>query len=271
MNAIDRIDACDPLIKVPVIITIYFWIIKILATTVGETGADYLIFNLHFGLIATSVAMSALLAAFLYAQVKSKTYVPWLYWATVVLVSIVGTLITDNLTDNLGIPLETTTIGFSLALAGTFGLWYFHERSLSIHSIFTAKRELFYWAAILFTFALGTAAGDLAAESLAWGYAVSALVFGAAIAAITIGFYAFKLNAILAFWLAYILTRPLGASLGDYLSQPLGNGGLGLGTVVTSVWFLAAILTLVVFLTITRADAPRLQTGAPQLQADETA
>jgi uncharacterized membrane-anchored protein len=271
VNAIHQTDSGNLLIKVPVIITIYFWVIKILATTVGETGADYLIFNFDFGLGATSVAMSALLAAFLYAQVKSKTYVPWLYWVTVVLVSIVGTLITDNLTDNLGVPLETTSIAFSLAMVGTFGLWYLKERSLSIHSIFTAKRELFYWAAILFTFALGTAAGDLAAESLGWGYARSGLVFGGAIAAIAIAFFAFRLNAILAFWLAYILTRPLGASFGDYLSQPVSNGGLGLGTVVTSAWFLVAILTLVVFLTVTRTDAPRLPADAPQLQVDESA
>lgn len=271
MSAIDQTDATNLLIKVPVIITIFFWIIKILATTVGETGADFLIFDLHFGLSATSLAMSALLAAFLYAQVKSRTYVPWLYWVTVVLVSIVGTLITDNLTDNFGIPLETTAIAFSLALVCTFGLWYVRERSLSIHSISTARRELFYWAAILFTFALGTAAGDLAAESLALGYANSALLFGGAIAVIAIAFFAFRLNAIVAFWLAYILTRPLGASFGDYLSQPLGSGGLGLGTVVTSAWFLAAILTLVAFLTITRADAPRLLTDAPRLKVDEAA
>jgi len=269
MSDLERTADPSLFVKVPVIITIYFWIIKILATTVGETAADYLIFNLHVGLSATSVVMSGLLAAFLYAQVKSKTYIPWLYWATVVLVSIVGTLITDNLTDNLGVPLEVTTIAFGLALVGTFGLWYVHERSLSIHSIYTAKRELFYWAAILFTFALGTAAGDLAAESLNWGYANSALIFGAAIAVIAIGFFALRLNAILSFWLVYILTRPLGASFGDYLSQPVGNGGLGLGTVVTSAWFLMAILSLVIFLTFSRVDAPRPEAEPLPILADE--
>jgi len=269
VNDLERSPDLSLFVKVPVIITIYFWIIKILATTVGETAADYLIFSLHVGLSATSLVMSALLAAFLYAQVKSKTYIPWLYWTTVVLVSIVGTLITDNLTDNLGIPLETTTVAFGLALVGTFGFWYLSERSLSIHSIYTAKRELFYWAAILFTFALGTAAGDLAAESLDWGYANSALIFGGMIAAIAIAFFVFRLNAILAFWLVYILTRPLGASFGDYLSQPLSHGGLGLGTVVTSAWFLAAILALVVFLTLSRVDAPRLETQPRPILADE--
>jgi len=269
MKDLARRSDLDLFVKVPVIITIYFWIIKILATTVGETAADYLIFNLHVGLSVTSVAMSVLLAAFLFAQVKSKTYIPWLYWVTVVLVSIVGTLITDNLTDNLGIPLETTTIAFGLALVGTFGLWHLRERSLSIHSIYTAKRELFYWAAILFTFALGTAAGDLAAETLAWGYANSALIFGGMIAVIAIAFFALRLNAVVCFWLAYILTRPLGASFGDYLSQPLSHGGLGLGTVVTSAWFLAAILALVAFLTLSRVDAPRLETQPLPMLADE--
>jgi uncharacterized membrane-anchored protein len=259
VNSVQRTDTTDILIKVPVIITIYFWTIKVLATTVGETAADSLIFNLHAGLTATTVVMSGLLAALLYAQLRARTYVPWLYWTAVVLVSVVGTLITDNLTDNLGIPLKLTTILFAVALVTTFALWYRSEKSLSIHSIHTCKRELYYWTAILFTFALGTAAGDLAAESLQLGYANAALLFGAAISAVAIGYYAPKLNAVIAFWLAYILTRPLGASFGDYLSQPASNGGLGLGTVATSAMFLAAILGLVMFLTITRIDAPKLQ------------
>lgn len=262
MNAPQVINENTLLIKVPIIITLYFWIIKILATTVGETGADFLIFNLHFGLSNTSLLMGAMLAVFLFAQVKTKAYIPWLYWMTVVLVSIVGTLITDNLTDNLGVPLAASTIAFSIALAVTFWLWYRIEGSLSIHSIYTAKRELFYWAAILFTFALGTAAGDLMAESVGLGYALAALMFGAVIVLITLGYYAFKLNGILAFWLAYILTRPLGASIGDYLSQDVANGGLGFGTVSTSVIFLVAIVALVSYLTITRTDALALTQNA---------
>ena len=245
------------LIKVPIIITLYFWVIKILATTVGETGADFLIFNLNWGLPITSALMGAVLLGFLVVQVKAKTYIPWLYWLTVVLVSIVGTLITDNLTDNLGVPLQVSTAAFSAALAVTFWLWHKVEGSLSIHSIYTVRRELFYWAAILFTFALGTAAGDLLAESVGLGYAISALAFGAVIALITTGFYAFKLNGILAFWLAYIITRPLGASIGDLLSQDVSNGGLGLGTIGTSAIFLVAIVALVSYLTIARVDAPK--------------
>lgn len=254
----NKMTANSALVKVPVIITLYFWVIKILATTVGETGADFLIFNLHFGLPATSALMGVVLAGFLFAQVKTQRYIPWLYWMTVVMVSIVGTLITDNLTDNLGVPLQASTAAFSILLILTFWLWHKVEGSLSIHSIYTQRRELFYWAAILFTFALGTAAGDLMAESVGLGYAVSALVFGAVIALITTGYYAFKLNGILAFWLAYIITRPLGASIGDLLSQDVANGGLGLGTVVTTAVFLASILALVGYLTISRVDAPLL-------------
>ncbi|WP_218079588.1 COG4705 family protein [Anthocerotibacter panamensis] len=237
--------------KVPEV-TIFFWIIKIMATTVGETAADFLIFNLNFGLTGTSILMGVLLLVFLLIQVRSKQYVPWLYWGTVVLLSIFGTLITDSLVDNFGVALQTTTIVFSVSLLATFAGWYASERTLSIHSIYTTKRELFYWAAILFTFALGTAAGDLAAEGMHLGYATSALIYGALIGVITITYYAFKANAIMAFWIAYVLTRPFGASCGDFLSQPTSNGGLGLGTVGTSAIFLVAILGLVSYLSITQ-------------------
>jgi uncharacterized membrane-anchored protein len=254
----------DPaLVKVPFVITLFFWVIKILATTVGETGADYLIFNLHFGLPATSWIMGVLLAAVLTAQIRTRRYTPWLYWISVVAVSIVGTLITDNLTDNLGVPLLASTIGFGIALIATFVLWYRVEGSLSIHSIASVRRELFYWAAILFTFALGTAAGDLLAESVGLGYATSALIFAGAIALIATGYYGFRLNGVLAFWLAYIATRPLGASMGDFLSQPVADGGLGLGTVATSALFLTAITALVAYLTRSRADAAPIAASLP--------
>jgi uncharacterized membrane-anchored protein len=256
MNTVAVSNANSLLIKVPIIITLYFWIIKVLATTVGETGADFLIVNLGWGLPVTSLLMGGVLAVFLYVQVRRRTYIPWLYWMTVVLVSIVGTLITDNLTDDLGLSLVSSTIAFGVALPITFWLWYRAEGSLSIHSICTAKRELFYWAAILLTFALGTAAGDLLGESAGLGYGLSAVIFAAVIVLITLAFYVFKINGILAFWLAYILTRPLGASMGDFLSQNHAAGGLGLGTVCTSAAFLAAILGLVWYLTVTRKDAP---------------
>ncbi len=235
--------------KVPQV-TFLFWVIKIMATTVGETGADFLAFNLHLGITLTCALMSVICLFALLGQVGAKKYVPAIYWTAVVLISIVGTLITDNLVDNAGVPLKTTTISFSVALIVTFFLWYKTEKTLSIHTIFTVRRELFYWAAILFTFALGTAAGDLFAERMGLGYLVSALIFGGLIAVITIAHYFLKLDAVTAFWLAYILTRPFGASCGDFLSQPERYGGLGLGTISTSIVFLMIILGLVVYLTV---------------------
>lgn len=238
--------------KVPQV-TIFFWIIKIMATTVGETAADFLNFNLYWGLTNTTLVMGGLLIATLYFQMTATKYVPALYWLAVVLISVVGTLITDNLVDNLGVSLETTTIVFSVLLILTFGVWYASQKTLSIHSITTKKREMFYWLTILFTFALGTAAGDLVAESLNWGYLLSAIIFAALIGAITLA-YRFKLNAVTAFWFAYILTRPLGASLGDYLSQDRSEGGLELGTTGTSIIFIVIILGLVIYLTKTKTD-----------------
>jgi len=243
----------EALNKVPEV-TLYFWLIKVLCTTVGETAADYLDTNLNMGLTNTTYVMSVLLAAALVAQFTVRRYVPGVYWLVVVLISVVGTLVTDNLTDNLGVALTTTTAVFSVVLAATFAIWYAVERTLSIHSIRTPRREAFYWLTILFTFALGTASGDLVAEKMNLGYWPSALIFGGVIAAITLAHYKLRLNAVLAFWLAYILTRPLGASLGDYLSQAKADGGLGLGTVGTSALFLTAILALVVYLTVTRRD-----------------
>jgi len=194
--------------------------------------------------------MSGLLLLALLIQFKLKRYIPISYWLVVVLVSVVGTLITDNLVDNLHISMVTITALFSIALGAIFALWYASEKTLSIHSIYSTKRELFYWAAILFTFALGTAAGDLVAEHFSLGYAVSALIFGAIIAVITLAYYRFGLNAVLPFWMAYILTRPFGACIGDLLSQPVSAGGLGLGTVGTSGVFLITIFGLIAYLTI---------------------
>jgi len=231
-------------------VTIFFWIIKVLATTVGETVADFLSGNLNLGLSFTSYIMSGMLLIALLNQFRLKRYVPTSYWIVVVLMSITGTLITDRLVDELGVSLVTTTIIFSLILSAVFGIWYSNEKTLAMPSINTAKRELFYWLAILFTFAFGTATGDLLAEFLRLGYAQSALVFGALIAIITSGYYYFRMNAILAFWIAYILSRPLGASMGDLLSQPAKNGGLGLGTVGTSMLFLAIIVSLVIYLSL---------------------
>ena len=240
--------------KVPEV-TAYFWIIKVLATTVGETFGDFLSVTLGLGLPGAAAIVGALLAAVLVLQFRARRYVPPVYWTAVVLISIVGTLITDYLVDTAGITLPVTTVVFAVLLAATFSIWYASERTLSIHTITTSRREAFYWLAILFTFALGTAAGDLMAEKLGLGYALSAVIFAAAIALIFIAHKTIGLGAITAFWAAYVLTRPLGASIGDYLSQPGADGGLGLGTVTTSVIFLAAILALVGYLTVSRRDA----------------
>ncbi|MFI6626043.1 hypothetical protein [Streptomyces sp. NPDC050528] len=239
--------------KVPEV-TAYFWIIKVLCTTVGETAADLLNEKAGLGLTGVSLLMSALLAVVLVVQFRTAAYRAGVYWLAVALISVVGTLISDNLTDNMGVPLETTTTVFAIALAVVFVVWYRREGTLSIHSIDTTGREAYYWLAVLFTFALGTAAGDLVSERMNLGYWLAATLFALAIGAVAIAHRALGLGAVVSFWIAYVLTRPLGASIGDYLSQPTGDGGIGLGTVVTSALFLAVILGLVVHLAVTRKD-----------------
>ena len=239
--------------KVPEV-TAIFWVIKILSTTVGETGADYLAVHVGLGATTTAVIMVCLLAIALILQLRGRRYVPWMYWLTVVLVSIVGTQITDLLTDKLEISLYLSTAVFACALAATFAIWNGAERTLSIHTIVTTRRELFYWAAILFTFALGTAAGDLATEALGLGFQIGVLAFGGLIAIIATAYY-LGANPVLTFWLAYILTRPLGASLGDLLSQSRNYGGVGLGTIYTSIAFLTVIVALVTWVTF-EGDRP---------------
>jgi uncharacterized membrane-anchored protein len=234
--------------KVPEV-TLIFWIIKIMATTVGETGADFLAVHVGLGTAITGGIMVVLLIAALFVQLRSRRYVPWIYWLSVVLVSVVGTQITDALTDGLEVSLYVSTIVFALLLGATFAIWYWNEQTLSIHTIITSRRELFYWAAILFTFALGTAAGDLATEELSLGFRVGVVVFAGLIALIAIAYY-LGANAVLTFWIAYILTRPLGASLGDLLSQAPAYGGLGLGTIGTSLLFFTVIAILVAVVSI---------------------
>lgn len=240
--------------KVP-LVTLAFWVIKILATTVGETGADFLNFNLGFGLTYTSLLAALVLSGFLWLQLRQDRYVPWIYWTCVVFLSIVGTLITDNLSDNFGVSLYASTAAFAIALAATFFLWHRAEHTLSIHAITTPARERYYWLAILFTFALGTAAGDLVSEQLGLGYALAGAIIGGLILLITVGYYAKLIGSVLAFWSAYVLTRPLGASAGDYLTQAPKDGGLGLSTMTVSAVFLVIIIVLVAYLTISKVDA----------------
>lgn len=231
--------------KVPEV-ALTFWLIKMMSTTVGETAADYLIFRLHLGLTLTSLLMGLLLLVALLLQMRHNTYEPYRYWLTVVLVSIFGTLVTDNLTDQLDVPLFASTACFSVMLIMVFATWFRQEKSLSILAINTPKREGFYWLAILVTFALGTAAGDWVSEGMNLGYIHSTLLFSGLIAAIAAGYYILRLNQVVAFWLIYILTRPLGASIGDLLSQSQKNGGLDLGVTHTSAAFLLIITLLVI-------------------------
>jgi uncharacterized membrane-anchored protein len=243
MKKSSTVFSADWLNKVPEV-TLTFWIIKILSTTVGETGADFLAVNAGWGQGATNTLMAALLAAALLAQLHTSRYTPWIYWLTVVLVSIVGTQITDLLTDGLGVSLYISTSVFAVVLATIFIVWYRVEHTLSIRDIVTRRRELFYWSAVLCTFALGTAAGDLATEALGLGFTWGAVAFGTLIA-ITYVIRRIGGNAVLSFWIAYILTRPFGAALGDLLTQAKSYGGLGMGPMWTSAVFLMIIIILV--------------------------
>lgn len=246
--------------KVPEI-TVWFWIIKILCTTVGESFADWINVTLGVGLEVTAIIFTAVLMGALTWQLLLRRYVPFVYWLTVVVVSVAGTLYTDILTDDLGIPLAASTTVFALILAVVFGVWWRSQRTLSIHSITTTRREVFYWLAILVTFALGTASGDWILELTGWSPGVSVLLPAGLILAVVLG-WRLGANAVLSFWLAYILTRPLGANLGDWMGFRTTDGGLGLGVGLTSIIFLTAILATVIFLSITRVDAA--ETSRPE-------
>jgi uncharacterized membrane-anchored protein len=236
--------------KVPEV-TLAFWLIKVLSTTVGETGADFLAVNAGWGQTATRVAMASLLGVALFIQLRTRRFTPWIYWLVVVLVSVVGTQITDLLTDGAGLSLYVSTPAFGVALAAVFAIWMAVEHTLSIQSIVTLRRELFYWAAVLFTFALGTAAGDLATEALGLGFKLGTLLFGTLILTAYVAWRR-GANAVATFWIAYVLTRPFGAALGDLLTQKRSYGGLGLGAMWTSALFLAVI---VAFVALAQANA----------------
>jgi uncharacterized membrane-anchored protein len=263
-------NARQMLSKVPEV-TVFFWIIKVLCTTVGETFADWVNGKLGDNLNTTTAVMGTLLVIALVFQFRAPKYVPSIYWVTVVLISVVGTLITDNMVEHFNVSLTTSTIIFGVAMLATFALWYASEKTLSIHSIYTRRREAFYWVAILFTFALGTAAGDLIAEKYNLGYFKSVLLFAGLIALVGLAYGYLRLNAVFAFWAAYVLTRPLGASIGDLLSQPRTlpadgdpasfHPGLGLGTTITSLIFLGAILGMVVYLAYAERRRPTIVTG----------
>ncbi|MER6068086.1 hypothetical protein ABT187_04320 [Streptomyces sp. NPDC001817] len=244
--------------KVPEV-TVWFWVIKVLCTTVGESFADWINMKLGVGLVNTAWIFTAVFVVVLAVQLRLKRYVPFPYWLTVVVVSVTGTLYTDILTDQLNVPLWISSAVFSVLLAVVFGVWWARERTLSIHSVTTLPRESFYWLAVLVTFALGTATGDWTLELTGWSPGVSVLLPLGLIAAITL-LWKFGANPVLSFWLAYILTRPLGANIGDWLASPKvaqnpgDPTGLDLGTFTTSLIFLGLILATVVYLTVTRSD-----------------
>ena len=242
--------------KVPEV-TVYFWVVKVLCTTVGESFADYVNSTLGFGLTTTTVVFSAALVLVLVAQFRLRQYVPGVYWLAVVLISVVGTLLTDNLTDGQGVALWVSTTVFAVLLAGVFGVWYARERTLSIHCIVTTARESFYWVTVLVTFALGTAAGDWTLDLTGWGPGLS-VVLPAGLIVVVFAAWRRGAGPVLSFWLAYILTRPLGANIGDYLGSAHADGGLGLGTFGTSVLFLTTILAVVVHLSRTKKDRTEL-------------
>jgi uncharacterized membrane-anchored protein len=239
--------------KVPKI-TLYFWIIKILSTTVGETGADYLADDLSWGLMTTAYLTGGILTIATITQLKLSKYIASSYWFVVIVMSIVGTLITDILVDDYEISLVTLTIVFSLAMLGIFSIWYKKEKTLSIHSIDTLPRESYYWLVILIAFALGTAAGDLSSESANLGYSLSLGLFTGAIAIVTGLYYAKVIDSITAFWIAFILTRPIGASLGDLLIQLPEDGGLGVSAGLVNMVFFGIILLLISYLSISKQD-----------------
>jgi uncharacterized membrane-anchored protein len=251
-TALDRPGVRLMLNKVPEV-TIWFWVIKILCTTVGESFADWINMTLGVGLVKTAVLFTVIFVVVLAVQMRHRRYVPFAYWLTVVVVSVTGTLYTDILTDQAGVPLWISTAVFSVLLAAVFGIWYARERTLSIHSIVTTPREGFYWLAVLVTFALGTATGDWTLELTGWGPSRSVLL-PLALIAITTALWRFGADRVLTFWVAYILTRPLGANIGDWLATPDSEKGLGLGTFATSIIFLGAILATVIYLSVTRAD-----------------
>jgi uncharacterized membrane-anchored protein len=251
-SALDRPGVRLMLNKVPEV-TLWFWVIKILCTTVGESFADWINMTLGVGLVNTAVLFTVIFGVVLAVQMRLRQYVPFPYWLTVVVVSVTGTLYTDILTDQIGVPLWISTTVFSVLLAAVFAIWYAREGTLSIHSIVTTPREAFYWLAVLVTFALGTATGDWTLELTGWGPGKSVLLPLALIGIVTI-LWRFGANPVLTFWLAYILTRPLGANIGDWFATPSSEKGLGVGTFVTSIIFLGAIMATVVYLSITHAD-----------------
>lgn len=241
--------------KVPEV-TVYFWIIKLLTTAMGETTSDYLVHQFN-PIIAVAFGGIGLVVAMI-LQFSVRRYIAWIYWLAVAMVAIFGTMAADVLHIGLGIPYLVSTVFFTITLAVIFSIWYWSEKTLSIHSISSIRRELFYWAAVITTFALGTAAGDMTATTMGLGYFSSGVLFAMLIGVPAIAYWRFDLNEIFAFWFAYIVTRPLGASFADWIGRTRSMGGLGVGTGRVSLVLLIFIVGFVCYLTITRKDTKKI-------------
>lgn len=237
--------------KVPEI-TIFFWIAKLLTTAMGESTSDYLVYHMNPYLAVILGGVGLVLALIL--QLAVRRYYAWIYWLAALMVAVFGTMAADVLHIVIGVPYLDSTIFFSVVLAIVFVAWYLTEKTLSIHSIYTLRRELFYWAAIMATFALGTAAGDMTASTLRLGYLLSGVLFAVLFALPGLGYGLFRLNAIFAFWFAYIMTRPLGASFADWFGKPKSFTGLGLGDEPVTLVLAILIIGFVGYLTITHKD-----------------
>ena len=246
-------------LKVPARIAAIFWAIKLLTTAFGESTSDYLVHNVNpylavvGGFVVFAVAMAL--------QLRVDRYVPWVYWLAVAMVALFGTMAADVLHVEFGVPYVVSTLLFAILLVAVFWSWSRAEPTLSIHSITTTRRELFYWAAVLVTFAMGTALGDLAAYTVKLGFLSAGIVFAVLFVLPGVAFYAFRVNSILAFWTAYVMTRPLGASFADWTGKARHAGGLGIGDGTIAFILGALIVAGVAYLTVTRSDQPARHEG----------
>jgi uncharacterized membrane-anchored protein len=249
--------------KVP-LITAYFWIVKLLSTAMGEATSDYLVhrFSPYLAVVGGFLVFLVAIAI----QFRASRYRPWVYWSAVVMVAVFGTMAADVLHVEFKVPYIVSTLFFAVCLTVVFWLWHRSERTLSIHSITTRRRELFYWAAVLATFAMGTAAGDLAAYTVGLGFLSAGLLFACLFALPAIGYRFFHLNAILAFWTAYVITRPLGASFADWLGKSRHAGGLGFGDGPVAFVLAALIVAFVGYLSVTGTDDPTRAPGGAELR-----
>jgi uncharacterized membrane-anchored protein len=236
-------------------ITVAFWLIKALSTAMGESTSDYLV-HMMAPVLAVLLGLAGFLVS-LYLQFRTARYVAWTYWLTVVMVGTFGTMAADVLHVGLGVPYQASTLLYAIALAAVFAAWWRTEKTLSIHSVDTPRREAFYWAAVVATFAMGTALGDFTAYSLNLGYFTSAIIFAAVIICPVVGYRWLRWNAVFAFWFAYVLTRPLGASLADGLGKPSSVSGLGLGNGRVALGLAVLIVAGVAYLSVTRVDVQR--------------